>query len=144
MSNNITGWIKKDSDNIITISWSESVTNTVSYSATSSNSVKVGASLMSAAIDATNYLSKTNTYTWSGTQVKTFTYTIDPTKIGNYFCIAVNYQTRKYLVDHYHQQFRWFSQGDYIYKYTSDIRIPIGQYLAKKFKFELDGNVYEK
>lgn len=71
-------------------------------------------------------------------------WTISPDEPGNYFCIAVNYKIRNYKVDHKKQKFKLFGQGEYVYQYTSEIDIPTEKYLAKNYRYEIDGDIHER
>lgn len=142
MARQVTGWVKKDV-NEITISFVESVSGSVSYSASFSNSIKVKAKLMDAAIGGTNEISNSILYSYTCSNSNSYTWVISPYEKGNYFCVGVNYKTIRYSVDHYKQKFKLFGQGKYIYKTTSQIEVPTDTYLCKNYRYEIDGVTYE-
>ena len=144
MGKNLTGWIKKDSSNPITVEYSEAVTGTFTYTQGFETSMNVGAELMGLAIEGTNSLSTEISYSYSKTSMKTYTFTISPNEYGEYFCLAINVYTKGYDVDHYKQKFKWFGQGDYIYNCTSHVGIPKQTYIAKNYRYVIDGSTYEK
>ena len=142
MKENASGWIKKDPENKIQVQCSESVTGTISYSI--SGTSKVDSSTVRGAVSASGSLTQTLSYSYSTTTMRAFTWTVSPTDKGNYFCIAVNYKTRDYNIDHYLQEFKWFGQGPYNYYSTTTVAIPTETYLAKNYRYEIDGDIYEK
>ncbi len=141
---NITGWVKKDSYNDITLGYTESVTGTIGYSVTNSNTAEVGTKLMDAAVNASKTVSSTLSFDYSNTTMATYTWTINKDEPGTYFSIGVNYKTRQYNIKHYHQKFKWFGQGEYEYKASSSIECPTEKYLAKNYRYEIDGITYER
>lgn len=144
MAKKITDWVKKDTYNDIVLNYSESVTGTIGYSVTSSNTAEVGAQLMDAAVKASKTVSSNISFSYSKTEIAAYTWTINKDEPGNYFCIAVNYKTRRYNIKHYHQKFKWFGQGEYEYKAFSSIDCPTEHYLAKNYRYEIDGVIYER
>ena len=144
LGENLTGWIKKDSSNPITIQYTESVTGTFTYSQSVDSSISVGAELMGLAIERTNSLNTSLSYSYSKTQMRSYTWIISPSENGEYFCIAINVHTDGYDVDHYKQKFKLFGQGKYEYQCSSHIEVPDESYMAKNYRYYIDGIIYEK
>lgn len=141
MNKNVTGWIKKDPVNNITITYSNSVSGSISYSIESTTQVTAA---ITAAIQASQGLNQSLTFSYTATEMKSFTWVVSPQESGNYFCIGVNYQAKKSVIDHYHQKFVLFGQGPYQYECSSTVWTPSEKYLAKNYKYDINGTTYER
>jgi hypothetical protein len=142
MKSNLSGWVKKDSDHDIPIQYTKSVSGTISYTVSGTQTVE--ASTLNGALSASSSLNQSLGYSYTTTTMCAFTWTVSPTDEGNYFCIAVNYKTRLYNIKHYLQEFKWFGQGPYNYSSTTTVEIPTASYLSKNYRYEIDGATYEK
>lgn len=141
MAARLTEWVNKEA-NDITIQFSEETSGTISY--TVSGEVEVSAATLDGAISASSSLTRSLGYSYTTTATRAFTWTVSPDEIGEYFCIGVNYQMREYEIKHYLQKFKWFGQGDYNYYSTTTVSVPSETYLAKNYRYEIDGDTYEK
>ena len=142
MAENITGWVKKDSENDVVLVYSTSVTGTVGYTVETESGLK--ASLFDEVLSLSTNIKTSLSYSYSTTTLKSITYTISPTEEGEFFCIGINYRNIRSDIKHYHQKFKLFGQGEYVYKCSSAIYSPTETYIAKNYKYDIFGEIYEK
>ena len=143
MAIQITEWVKRDQANDISVTFTHKFSGTITYNTSSSTSVEVPLELMGAAFKATSKIEAGVSYSYAEERMETYSWIITPDEPGKFFCIGLNFESKKYNVKHYKQKFKLFGQGDYEYQSTSTVYIPIDKYLSKNYKFAVDGEVYE-
>ena len=99
---------------------------------------------MDGAISESRSLKQSLSYSYTETALKAYTWTVSPDDVGEFFCIGVNYQSRESEIKHYKQEFKLFGQGPYKYYSTTKVWTPTEKYLAKNYRYEIDGEIYEK
>lgn len=140
MNKNLTGWVGKDI-NTMTLTYSRAVSGTASYQTT--GSLGVDAKLISKVLGVSASIEKSRAYSYTASFMSKYKYTVRPDEPGNYFCIAINYDTVQTKIDHYKQEFKWFGQGNYNYESSSTVRTPSEQYIAKNYRYDMFGSIYE-
>lgn len=140
----LTNWYKKDANNDMIITYSSGTSGNITYTTKKSSDIHVGGELFNAAmLEASSEIETSISYSIGYEESESISYTVSPDEEGDYYCIGLNYEAKKYTVDHYKQKFKFFGQGEYEYKKTSTIYIPTQSYVAKNYKLEGDDTVYE-